>query len=139
MSLAMKIVVAGVVVLALLQLVPLDRTNPPVTAEVPAPAEVRQILRRACYDCHSNESKWPWYAYVAPASLLVAYDVHEARDHMNFSTWDAYTEAEQADHMEEIWKEVKKGDMPLWYYLPMHPEARLSDADKQALRAWTGS
>jgi hypothetical protein len=84
-----KIWIAVGVALGLAQLVPLDRSNPPVSAEVPATPEVRAILKRSCYDCHSNETRWPWYAYAAPMSWLLVYDVHEAREHMNFSTWDA--------------------------------------------------
>ena len=71
------------VVLLAIQLVPVQRSNPPVEAEVPAPENVRTILRRACYDCHSNETVWPWYSRIAPVSFLVASDVHEARAKMN--------------------------------------------------------
>jgi len=132
-----KIIAAVVVVLAAAQFVPLSRTNPPVETEVPAPDGVREILRRSCYDCHSNETRWPWYAHVAPISWLVVHDVNHARKHMNFSTWNAYSEKKSAKHFEEIWENVEEGEMPLWYYLPLHPEARLSDADKQAIHAWT--
>jgi hypothetical protein len=132
-----KIAVAVLLALGLAQLVPVDRSNPPVETEVPAPAQVREILRRSCYDCHSNESRWPWYAHVAPVSWLITHDVHEAREHMNFSTWNAYDAKDRAEHLEEIWEEVEEGDMPLWFYVPLHPEARLSDEDKRALHAWT--
>lgn len=120
-----------------IQLVPVDRTNPPVETEVDAPPEVVAVLRQSCYDCHSNESRWPWYAYVAPASWLVADDVHGARRHMNFSTWNRYDAAHRADHREEVWDEVEHGDMPLPMYVFAHPSARLSDADRAALRAWS--
>jgi Haem-binding domain len=132
-----KIASAVLLALGLAQLIPVTRTNPPVEAEVEAPEEVLRILRNSCYDCHSHESRWPWYAHVAPVSWLVAHDVNEAREQLNFSTWDAYGAKERADHLEEIWEEVDEGEMPLWFYLPLHPEARLSDADKNALRAWT--
>jgi hypothetical protein len=133
---AKKIALGVVVALGLAQLVPLPRTNPPVSQEVPAPPQVREILRRSCYDCHSNESRWPWYAYVAPVSWLVVYDVHHAREHVNFSTWDAYSAKKQADKLEDAWEEVEDGEMPLWIYLPLHPQARLSDADRRLLRSW---
>lgn len=120
----------------LAQLVPIDRSNPPVTAEVPAPPAVRAILERSCYDCHSNQSRWPWYGYVAPLSWVMAYDIHEARDHVNFSTWDAYTEKKRVDMLEEVWEEVDEGEMPFFVYLPLHPEAELSEADKQLLEDW---
>ncbi len=132
-----KIASAVLLALGVAQLIPVTRTNPPVEAEVEAAEEVLRILRNSCYDCHSHESRWPWYAHVAPVSWLVAHDVNEAREQLNFSTWDAYGAKERADHLEEIWEKVDEGEMPLWFYLPLHPEARLSDADKNALRAWT--
>ena len=124
--------------LGLAQLVPVSRTNPPVEQAVEAPPAVRTVLERSCHDCHSNATRWPWYAWVAPASWLLAYDVAEAREHLNFSTWGRYDEEERADLLEEIAEMVEDGEMPPWYYLPMHPDARLSDADLAALRAWTG-
>ena len=126
----------GVVFLAS-QLVPIDRENPPVETEIPAPPEVRQILERACYDCHSNESKWPWYGYVAPASWLVAYDIEEAREHMNFSTWNRYDREEQLDLVEEVWEEVEEGEMPPFFYTPLHSHANLDANDRDLLRAWS--
>ncbi len=119
------------------QFVPVERTNPRVTGEIDAPPEVMDILRRSCYDCHSNEVVWPWYSRVAPFSWLVAYDVEEAREHMNFSEWSKYSQKKKAKKREEIWEEVSDGEMPLWYYLPMHPEAKLSAADKEIIRKWS--
>lgn len=132
--------IAGVVfVLLAIQLVPVDRTNPPVESEVPAPAAVRSILRRACYDCHSNETVWPWYSRIAPVSWLVASDVHEGRADMNFSTWNRRTREEQLKAFQECWEKVEQGDMPPLLYRPAHPAARLSEADRSALRAWSQS
>ena len=128
-----------IIALVAIQLVPVDRTNPPVETEVPATAEVRSVLRRACYDCHSNETVWPWYSRVAPASWLVASDVHEGREELNFSTWNRYTAKQQAKKMKESWDEVAEGEMPPWMYLPLHPNARLSADDRAALRAWSQS
>ena len=119
------------------QLVPIDRENPPVELEVTAPEEVREVLERACYDCHSNESHWPWYGYIAPASWLVAYDIDEARDHMNFSTWNQYDEDEQIDMIEEVWEEVEEGEMPPFFYTPLHPPAQLDENDRAVLREWS--
>ena len=126
----------GVVFLAF-QLVPIDRENPPVETEIPAPPEVRQVLERACYDCHSNESQWPWYGYVAPASWLVAYDIEEAREHMNFSTWNRYDREEQLHLIEEVWEEVDEGEMPPFFYTPLHSHANLDANDRDLLRAWS--
>jgi hypothetical protein len=122
--------------LALAQVVPVDRSRPPVESEVPAPPEVRAILKRSCYDCHSHETVWPWYGYVAPVSWLLAYDVREAREELNLSAWERYSPKKQTKKREEMWEEVEHGHMPLWYYLPLHPEARLSAEDRARLRAW---
>lgn len=127
--------VAGAFLLA--QLVPLPRSNPAVASEVDAPEEVREVLRRACYDCHSHETRWPWYSWVAPVSWLLVYDVHEGREHMNFSDWQGYDADEREDLREEVWEEVEEGHMPPWFYLPLHAEAELEEADRRLLRAWS--
>ncbi len=126
----------GVLLLAI-QLVPVSRDNPPGQGEVPASPEVRAILERSCYDCHSRQSRWPWYAYVAPVSWLVVHDVHEAREHLDFTAWETYDAKERAENLDEVWEEVEEGNMPLWFYVPLHPEARLFDADRTLLREWT--
>lgn len=124
---------------ALIQLVPVSRTNPPVTGEIPAPAEVMAVLEQSCYDCHSNESTWPWYSYVAPFSWLVAYDVNEARDEMNFSEWNQLSPKAQAHKLKECIEEIDEREMPLKKYLALHAEARLTEADVATLRAWVAS
>jgi hypothetical protein len=131
-----KISAALACVLLLAQLIPVARENPPVESEVPAPDEVRRILRNACYDCHSHETRWPWYSRVAPISWLVAHDVSHAREHLNFSAWNRYDERERRKKLEEAWEEVEEGEMPLWYYVPFHAEARLGEDDERRLRAW---
>ena len=132
----LKVGVALVCVLLLAQLFPVNRENPPVESEVPASAEVRRVLRSSCYDCHSHETRWPWYSRAAPFSWLVAHDVSHAREHLNFSAWNRYDAREQRKKLEEIWEEVEEGEMPLWYYLPFHAEARLAEDDERRLRAW---
>ncbi len=131
-----KLVLGAVALLALAQLVPVERTNPPVEEEIAAPPELQAVLRRACYDCHSNESRWPWYAKVAPTSWLVAHDVSHAREHLNFSTWNAYGEEERRENLEEALEEVEEGNMPLPIYRLMHPDAELSEADVALLRSF---
>ena len=122
-----------------MQLVPVERQNPPVETEVPASEKVRSILRRACYDCHSNETRWPWYSRIAPVSWLVAHDVHEGREELNFSTWNRLSTKKQVEALHESWEEVEEGEMPPWFYLPPHPDARLSAHDRAALRNWSRS
>ena len=122
-----------------IQFVPVNRTNPPVEGDLRAPAEVLSVLRRACYDCHSNETVWPWYSRVAPLSWVIAHDVNEGRAALNFSTWNQLSPEKQAEAMKESWEEVAEGKMPTWYYVALHPEARLSTNDQSVLRAWSGS
>ena len=128
--------IVAVVVIVGIQLVPIDRTNPPVTAALSAPTEVAAILERSCYDCHSNQTRWPWYSYVAPASWLVADDVHEARGHLNFSSWGEMSSIKQTYMRDEMWEQVEEGEMPLWQYTLVHRQARLSAQDKEVLKGW---
>ena len=131
-----RIVLAVVVVLVGMQFIPVNRSNPPVEEEIPVSPEVKAILKRACYDCHSNETIWPGYSRVAPVSWLLAWDVREGREELNFSTWNRYSQKKRDKIIKEIWEEVQEGEMPPWFYLPLHPEARLSDSDRTVLRAW---
>lgn len=105
-----------------------DHTNPPVTGE-PAwdSAETRAMAVVACYDCHSNETAWPWYSNIAPFSWLLQRHVDEGREDLNFSQWG--TGEQEAD---EIVESVRNGEMPTWDYELIHPDAALSDAEKQA-------
>ncbi len=121
---------------AIIQLVPVERSNPPVLSDIPASVEVRAVLRRACYDCHSNLTVWPWYSSIAPFSWLVAGDVREGREELNFSTWSDYTQARQVKKLKEILEEVEEGEMPPSLYLLTHPNAALSKDEKELLRAW---
>lgn len=121
------------------QLVRCARTNPPVTAEIQAPPEVTAVLRRACYDCHSHETVWPWYSGVAPVSWLVAHDVDEGREKLNFSTWGAYDRRRKVKKLKETAEQVTEGEMPPWYFTLMHPDARLGTRDEELLLAWTAA
>lgn len=133
---ARLVAIAALVIAVAIQLVPVDRKNPPVASEIQAPDDVHAILTRACYDCHSNSTKWPWYSYVAPVSWLVAKDVRNGRKAMNFSDWGSYTPHKQESKIQEIWEQVSDDKMPLKIYRPMHPEAKLTDADRAALKSW---
>jgi mono/diheme cytochrome c family protein len=123
----------AVVLLLLIQAVPYgwDHTNPAVAREPAwASPRVRELAKKACFDCHSNETKWEWYTNVAPIRWLVAHDVMEAREHMNFSEWDR-----PQPHADDAAHEVETGDMPLDRYLWGHPEARLTEAERAELVA----
>ena len=124
------VIAAGAALFLLLQLVPgPGMTNPPVTGEPPWDSpETRALAKRACYDCHSNESAWPWYAAVAPMKWLVIHDVEEARSVFNFSEWESGSIDGQV-----LAEAVSSEAMPLPQYLLLHPEARLSAQEKQRL------
>jgi hypothetical protein len=130
-------IVAAFVFLAI-QLVPVSKTNPPITQDVSAPPDVEAVLRRACYDCHSNETQWPWYAHLAPASWLVTHDVNHGRKHLNFSTWDKYSDdpGTVIRKLKGITETSGNGKMPVWYYLSEHPRARLTHADREIIERW---
>jgi len=136
MSRRSKVVVVIVLVLVAIQLVPIPRENPPVTAALQVPAEVRSLLEGSCYDCHSHQTVWPWYSYVAPMSWLVYSHVTEGREELNFSAWGEYDDSQRDEKLEELGEKVSEGEMPLKVYLTLHPKARLSDADRQTLVEW---
>lgn len=120
-----------------IQFVPVERTNPPVTGEVAAPDQVMETLRSACYDCHSNETQWPWYSRVAPVSWRITQHVRMGRRNLNFSEWQELTQDDEADVKRDIWDEVEEETMPLPDYLRMHPEAVLTGPQREGLRRWT--
>jgi len=100
------------------------------------PENIKAILQRSCYNCHSNLTHWPWYSQIAPISWIISHDVQQGREHLNFSNWDSLTPKEQAHQIEEIWEEIEKGSMPLPKYLFLHRAAELSAADKEAVKNW---
>ena len=110
-----------------------------LAARAPVPPPVLSLLRRACFDCHSNETRWPWYAFVPPASWLVAHDVKEGRGQLNFSRWGEYNPFDRADLLDEMCDLVSTKEMPLWQYRLLHAEARLTDPDEAALCEWTAA
>ena len=122
-----------------IQVVPMDRTNPPVQADLDAPAPVKAILRASCYDCHSNETVWPWYSRVAPVSWLVAQDVRSGRRHVNFSTWNRYDAGRRQAVVRRAVKEVQRGEMPPWYYTIKHPDGKLTPEKRAILEAWAAT
>ncbi|MDE3058701.1 MAG: heme-binding domain-containing protein [Bacteroidota bacterium] len=133
-------VIAGVFVI---QFFRPDRTNPQVNpaesieADSTVPASVKTILRTSCYDCHSNETVWPWYSSIAPMSWLVADDVHTGRHMMNFSLWGTYPLSRKVAKVSGIYDQISKGSMPLGKYLLLHPDARLTPAQRDTLLNWT--
>jgi len=106
---------------------------------VETPPDVAAVLRRACYDCHSNEVRWPWYSYVAPASFVVTQDVAAARYTLNFSEWDSYEPDMQWSLVLDVLDFAEEGEMPPAIYMPLHPDAVLTEADLEILREWVDS
>ncbi|WP_051284420.1 heme-binding domain-containing protein [Desulforegula conservatrix] len=125
-----------IAIFAGIQFIPVEKTNPPVTGDIDAPPAVSSILKRACYDCHSNETKWPWYSKIAPVSLLIANDVNEGREYLNFSIWKDLSEEGHQSIKMAILEKISKGEMPLPQYKLAHPEAKLTDYDKKIIKQW---
>ena len=137
---------AGRLVLAtavLIQFIRPPRTNPVVDhssslmSARPVPADVQRVLDRGCRDCHSNDTRWPWYSRVAPVSWFVIDHVNHGRSHFNYSDWARYDAGEADRLFAKACSLVRDRRMPLTSYTWMHPSARLSDADVAALCAWT--
>ena len=127
-------------VLVAIQLVPVSRDNGPGTVEtVNAPPDVKTLLGRACANCHTGATEWPWYSRVAPVSWLLAYDVHEGREHLDLATLQDVKPKKKAKLFGEIAEEVDESGMPLWYYRLVHPEARLTDAERKAIVDWANA
>jgi len=115
--------------------IPVNETDPAL--EITAPVEVMAILKRACYDCHSNEVNLPWYSKVAPISWTVSRHVDLGRQWVNFSIWETYTDEQKDKKLLETYKAVYRA-MPLTSYMSQHPEAVLSKQDRELIRTWTG-
>ncbi len=134
-----RIAWGALIVLLAIQLVPVAKTNPPIETEIPAPDAVKSVLRNSCFDCHSNETVWPWYSRVAPVSWFLKHNVEEAREEMNFTAWNRIEPGKREKQIAEVWEEVEEGHMPPWFYLIAHSEARLSAGDREILRTWGSS
>lgn len=131
-----KIIIALVILVAGIQLIPVKRTNPEVVSDFDGPAKVKTILKKSCYDCHSYETHWPWYSYVAPMSWLVAHDVKKGRQHLNFSDWAPLKNIVYI-HQQMV-AEVSEGKMPMKAYLIAHPAAAVPPEELAILKDWAG-
>ena len=130
----MKYKIFGVIVLVMIavQFIPYGKNhaNLPVIAEPEWDSQQTQdLFVRTCADCHSNETKWPWYSRIAPLSWLVQYDVEEGREHFNVSMWGVQKKNEGNEAKEEF----EEGEMPPWFYVLLHPDAKLSESERQTL------
>ncbi len=133
------ILLTVLVILVAIQFVPVERSNPPATQKLEMPTDVAKIMKRSCFDCHSNETVWPWYSYVAPISWLVVEDVEEGRHKMNFSEWDRLKPKKQHKRLDECIEEIEEGEMPLQPYLILHSHAKVNETDLALLKNWVST
>lgn len=130
-------------VLLIIQLIPSGL--PPVENESPEDIirsglvgkEVAPLLKTSCFNCHSNETEFPWYAHIAPASWLIANDVKKGREELNFSKWQEYDSNRMVSKLDDMATEVGEGHMPKTIYTLMHPSAKLSEEQRALIVAWT--
>ena len=127
--------------LVLIQFIRIDVPKPPKAEpsdEIKAPADVMAVLKRSCYDCHSNHTNWPWYSNVAPVSFEVRAHVKDGRNWLNFSIWKQYDEAKR----QKLYKGIAKSidwKMPPTDYMWIHKKARLTPEDRQLIKKWAES
>ena len=126
----------------IIQFIPSGRpANQPIVGQdifeiVEIPSEVGTLLKNACYDCHSQSVKYPWYSYVAPVSWLVARDVKMGREHIDFGKWGELTKRKQIKALGEIAEEIEDGNMPMQIYITMHSEANLTTEQRALIVNW---
>lgn len=130
------------ILLILIQFIRVDQTNPESNSEsnyfvvASVPTQVQSIMRESCFDCHSNQTVYPWYSKVAPASWFLNNHIKEGREKINFSEWDIYALEDQINILSECIEVIQENEMPLKSYTLIHSKARLSDEEKAALIQW---
>lgn len=135
------LIIVGIILIGI-QVFRIDKTNPATTKAndfitlTNPNAEVAEVLKTACYNCHSNNTQYPWYADVAPVSWWIKHHVDEAQEELNFSEWGNYSEKKKLHKLHECYEEVEEGEMPLSSYLIMHKEAKLSAEQRELLEDW---
>ena len=138
-------IVVGGIIFIIMQFIQPNRENPPVEvsatmqSELNIPANIGSLLERGCKDCHSNSTTWPFYAYVAPASWLVSYDVMQGRKNFNMSEWGKYKFNKKVQKLSGIYEAVSDRSMPLPKYIPLHPTANFTDFERDTLAHWAKS
>ncbi|HEY1341072.1 MAG TPA: heme-binding domain-containing protein, partial [Bryobacteraceae bacterium] len=116
---------------------PAAKADTPLLEGAQVTPEARAVIERACRDCHSDATHYPWYAYIAPVSWLINSDVKRGRERLNFSSWKEYSVMRRERRLSDIANQVQDGKMPLGIYTWMHPQAKLSDRDVKAIFDWT--
>ena len=134
-----KILLVILVAFVIIQFFPIDKKNPPVNIGMEfvniknTPENIAQVLKTSCYDCHSNETKYPWYSSIAPSSWFLKNHIDEGRKELNFSTFAVYEPKRQIHKMEECMEMIEKKEMPLESYYIGHQDAKLTDQQRQML------
>lgn len=137
-----KIFLALAAVFILIQFIRIDKINPPVATEqdyltaTPPPAEIAKLIKVACYDCHSNETAYPWYTNIAPVSWWIENHIEHGREHLNFSVWTSYSEKKASHKLEECYEVLEQKEMPMLSYMVAHPDAWISAEERAALVNW---
>ncbi|MDA3907907.1 MAG: heme-binding domain-containing protein [Sulfurimonas sp.] len=133
-----KTLIITIILLISIQFISVDKTNPPVDESISlkAPNEVMSILKKGCYDCHSNETKWPYYSDIAPVSFFVASHVNKGRKAMNFSVWNKIDSKIKHKRLKRAVITVNNGIMALPSYISAHDEAKLSKGEKEIITTW---
>ncbi len=139
MKLIYKIIIFIIATFVILSFIPFDRTNKLSEAEIIAPEEVKLILKRSCYDCHSYETKHPFYSYVFPVSILINHHISEGREELNFSEFESLTLNKQSSKFRSIVEQIEENEMPLFGYTLLHRDAILSPEEKETLITWAKS
>jgi len=137
-----KILPVLLIIFVLMQFYRIDKTNPPVIksndflVNQNPPEAIALMLKNACYDCHSNETKYPWYTNVMPFSYWIKGHITHGREKLNFSTWKQYLDDDKSHHLKECAEVVRETRMPMTTYLIPHPEARISKEERETLAKW---
>ena len=138
-----KIVIVIFIVFAIAQFFQIDKINPDFDQQkdifveyLNAPEEIKTMLKDACYDCHSYETKYPWYTYIVPVGHWIRGHINHGRDKLNFSLWADYSTEDKTGLLRESAEEMEESKMPLKSYTWTHSNAKLSDAEKAQLIAW---
>lgn len=137
-----KILITLLAVLIIMQFFGIDKTNPPSDANqdfmtlTSPPSDISQLLKDACYDCHSNHTKYPWYTNIAPVSWWIKGHIDHGRGNLNFSEWGTYSDKKRTHKIEEVIEFVEDKRMPLLSYIIGHPEAKISKEDRANIVTW---
>lgn len=127
------------IVISVIQFIPVDRENKPVKKSenfvdvLNSPPKVQLLLKNACYDCHSNETVYPYYAFIAPFSWSIKHHINEGREHLNFSEWTTFNADLKKNMLVNSIGEIQQKTMPMTAYIPYHPKANLTDAQRTVL------